>query len=102
MRDARHVILDLDGTLTDNFVGISRSIRHALESLEVACPLEHDLRTCVGPPLRQSFARLLRCDEDARVERAIELYRARYGELGWSENVVYDGCLLYTSPSPRD
>lgn len=87
----RAILLDLDGTLSDNFVGISRCIRHALDALASPCPVDDDLRVCVGPPLRQSFARLLRCDEDARVEQAIALYRERYGALGWHENVVYDG-----------
>jgi phosphoglycolate phosphatase len=49
------------------------------------------LRSCVGPPLRSSFARLLGTSEAMQIERAIGLYRERYTELGWAENVVYDG-----------
>lgn len=85
------LLVDLDGTLTDNFAGISRSIRHALDRLGADIPAEGDLKTCVGPPLRVSFARLLGTRDGARIERAIELYRERYTTLGWAENVVYDG-----------
>ena len=52
------LLLDLDGTLTDNFAGISRSILHALAKLGACVVSEAELRHCVGPPLRQSFARL--------------------------------------------
>jgi phosphoglycolate phosphatase len=85
------VILDLDGTLTDNYLGIARSIRYALESLDVDAPDEATLRRCVGPPLRVSFAALLDTDDPAAIEQAIALYRERYADLGWRENVVYDG-----------
>jgi phosphoglycolate phosphatase len=87
----RTLLVDLDGTLTDNFVGISRSIRHALAALGAAEPDEATLRGCVGPPLRHSFPRLLGTDDAARVEAAIRHYRERYADVGWQENEVYAG-----------
>ena len=80
-----------DGTLTDNFEGIARSIRHALAALAVQEPDDSDLRSCVGPPLRATFARLLATDDTALVERAIVHYRSRYARVGWQENSVYAG-----------
>ncbi len=85
------LLFDLDGTLTDNFDGISRSILHALACLGVPLPEGADLRSCVGPPLRHSFARLLATDDPAQVEAALTHYRARYAETGWRENAVCDG-----------
>lgn len=85
------LLVDLDGTLTDNYAGISRSICHALDRLGAATPDATELRRCVGPPLRMSFARLLATGDAALIERAIGLYRERYAELGWAENVVYTG-----------
>ncbi len=85
------VLLDLDGTLTDNFAGISRSIVHALAALGEPAPDPSTLTDCVGPPLRYSFARLLATDDGARIERAIVHYRERYSATGWHENVVYAG-----------
>lgn len=90
-RGIRNVLLDLDGTLTDNFAGISRCIVHALERLGAPPPDDATLRTCVGPPLRESFARLLHTDDRDRIETAIAHYRERYRDLGWGENVVYEG-----------
>jgi phosphoglycolate phosphatase len=90
-RGLRTLLIDLDGTLTDNFVGISRSIGHALAALGAPLDDLDSLRTCVGPPLRHSFARLLGDPDAAAIERAISLYRERFGDLGWAENTVYDG-----------
>jgi len=87
----RTLLLDLDGTLTDNFEGIARSIRHALSALGAPEPDAATLRQCVGPPLRHSFARLLATDDAAQIEVAIGHYRERFANVGWSENVVYRG-----------
>lgn len=85
------LLVDLDGTLTDNFEGISRSILHALARLGAPAPAADALRACVGPPLRASFARLLATDDRERIELAIAHYRSRYAETGWRENVLYAG-----------
>jgi phosphoglycolate phosphatase len=85
------ILFDLDGTLTDNYPGIARSIAHALDGMGIAAPAPDVLRRCVGPPLRESFAWLLDTREPAVIEHAIALYRERYADVGWRENVVYDG-----------
>ena len=90
MTAASTLLFDLDGTLTDNYLGIARSILHALERLGADAPDEATLRRCVGPPLRVSFAALLDTDEPAAIEQAIALYRERFADLGWRENVVYE------------
>ena len=92
MTGARRALLfDLDGTLTDNYLGISRSIVYALERMSNAVPDEAAFRRCMGPPLRESFAWLLDTDDAEAIERAIGLYRERYADVGWRENVVYEG-----------
>ena len=85
------LLFDLDGTLTDNYPGITRSIAYALERLDAPLPDAAALRRCVGPPLRESFAWLLGTGDAATIEAAIGLYRERYGDVGWRENIVYDG-----------
>lgn len=85
------LLLDLDGTLSDNYAGISRSIVHALQRMGVPAPGEATLRGCVGPPLRESFARLIPGADAQAVEQAIGHYRERFGDVGWQENVAYDG-----------
>jgi phosphoglycolate phosphatase len=92
MNDAVPVLVfDLDGTLSDNYEGISRSIRHALERLGVPAPDETTLRACVGPPLRESLARLLPSPDAAAIEAALAAYRERFDDVGWRENTLYDG-----------
>ena len=87
----RALLFDLDGTLTDNYCGIAASIRYALEWLDAPIPDDATLRSCVGPPLRETFARLLETNGEARIERAIGYYRERFADIGWRENVAYDG-----------
>jgi len=85
------LLFDLDGTLTDNHEGIVGSIRHALAARGAAAPSDAALRSCIGPPLRQSFARLLASDDAMEIEQALAHYRERYAAIGWRENVVYEG-----------
>jgi phosphoglycolate phosphatase len=85
------LLFDLDGTLSDNYEGISASIVHALARLGARNPGEAELRRCVGPPLRETFARLLGRDDRDTIEAAIDAYRERYRDIGWQENVAYPG-----------
>jgi phosphoglycolate phosphatase len=85
------VLLDLDGTLTDPYVGITRCIVHALEVQGLPVPVPEEQRGWIGPPLqvtfREYFARLGRGD----VQLAIDSYRERFAATGMYENEVYDG-----------
>ncbi|ADZ70215.1 HAD family hydrolase [Polymorphum gilvum] len=85
------VLFDLDGTLTDPFPGITRSIQHALEALGAPVPAAEALRWCIGPPLAESFAVLLGTDDTATLDRAIALYRERYAVTGLFENTLIEG-----------
>lgn len=83
-----NLLFDLDGTLTDPGEGITRCIQHALAELGAPVPAADALRWYVGPPLAGSFAELVGPD-DARIARALALYRERFAETGLFENVVY-------------
>ena len=85
-----NILFDLDGTLTDPFEGITKCIAHALEKMGKPSPDREDLRWCIGPPLRKSFARLLGSDDKALAERALMIYRERFGSIGLFENKVYE------------
>lgn len=85
------LLFDLDGTLTDPRVGIISSIRHALERLGRPCPPDDVLASFIGPPLRGTFAALLETSDREVIERAMALYRERFGHLGLFENEVYAG-----------
>jgi phosphoglycolate phosphatase len=88
---SRALLFDLDGTLTDPRPGIVGSIRHALERMERASPPDDVLATFIGPPLRATFAGLLDTTSPELIERAVALYRERFGTIGLFENEVYPG-----------
>lgn len=86
-----NLLFDLDGTLTDAYSGITNSISHALEMLGRPSPPKEGLRWCIGPPLKNSFAKLLASDDEKLVDKALSIYRERYGKIGLFENKVYEG-----------
>lgn len=84
------VLFDLDGTLTDPKVGITRSIQHALRKRGLPVPDEDALAPCIGPPLEQTFReRFGLAPGDAR--RAVADYREYFEPRGMFENAVYPG-----------
>ena len=95
MRDgAATVVFDLDGTLTDSAPGILRSTQYALERLNAAggavvpVPAATALRWIVGPPLQESFAKLVGAD---RAPTLFSYFRERYSTIVLFENSLYDG-----------
>jgi phosphoglycolate phosphatase len=84
-----NVIFDLDGTLTDPGVGITRCIQHALALLGRPAPRADALTRSVGPPLRDSFAELLCTGDETLITEAVAHYRERFEAVGMFENVVY-------------
>ena len=87
---AGHIYFDLDGTLTDPYVGITRCILHALDELGFPHPDDEYLHGCIGPPLYDTFPELV---GQELTLRAIDLYRERFVDVGWRENEPYDGIL---------
>ena len=85
------LLFDLDGTLTDPFEGITRSIQYALEKMSARVPEAEELRWCIGPPLWDSFSVLLETDGQSKLDRAVALYRERYTVTGLYENTLIPG-----------
>lgn len=85
----KSILFDLDGTLTDSGEGIMNCAVYALSHFGIGAPPEKELRTFVGPPLTDSFARF-GVPEDQLTE-AIRLYRERYIPIGRFENHPYPG-----------
>jgi phosphoglycolate phosphatase len=84
-------LFDLDGTLTDPFIGISRSVQYAMEKLGRPVPAADDLRWCIGPPLKLAFAKLLDTADETAMDEGVRLYRERYATVGKFENSLIDG-----------
>ena len=89
MTDAGSVLFDLDGTLTDPFIGITSSMQHALRQMGQEPPLAEELRRYIGPPLQATFMEML--GDEALAAQALGFYRARYGEVGKFENELIPG-----------
>ena len=85
------VLFDLDGTLTDSGLGITKAVQYALGQLGYAVPPRESLFSFIGPPLHRSFQRHCGVDEAGAVE-AVRQFRVYYNEMGGIlENEVYPG-----------
>ena len=84
------VLFDLDGTLTDPELGITKSVQYALKHYGIEIDDLKSLRKCIGPPLKQSFMEFFGFDE-VKAEEAIERYREYFSKYGIYENDIFDG-----------
>ena len=83
------LIFDLDGTISDPFEGISKSINFALDSLGYDTATDETIRPMIGPPLEDSFEFLIGERNSAIISRLVDKYRERYTDVGFTENVIY-------------
>lgn len=86
----KYVLFDLDGTLTDPYEGISKSVQYSLNSFGIEENDENVLKKFIGPPLKESFMRFYGFDEEKAL-KAVEKYRERYITTGVYENALIDG-----------
>lgn len=85
------LIFDLDGTISDPFVGISASVNHALNSAGFEAVDPEAVRPLIGPPLNEIFEKLAGADATSRMQDLIDHYRDRYATIGYAENRLYPG-----------
>lgn len=84
------VLFDLDGTITDPKGGITKSVAHALDYLNIAYPSLDSLCVFIGPPLREAFSAYGVPEKD--IETAVAKYREYYiQERGIFDLTVYEG-----------
>ena len=85
------ILFDLDGTLTDSGLGITKGVQYALGQLGYDVPPRESLFSFIGPPLHKSFQRHCGVDEAGAAE-AVRQFRVYYNEMGGIlENEVYPG-----------
>lgn len=84
------ILFDLDGTLTDPQLGITRSVAYALAKFGITVPDRAALIPFIGPPLHESFARVYGFDR-AQAFQAVAYYREYFTDTGLYENAVYPG-----------
>ncbi|MCY6354620.1 HAD family hydrolase [Clostridium sp. ZS2-4] len=82
------ILFDLDGTLTDSKLGITKSVKYALEKYDIIVENLDELEVFIGPPLLDSFQEFYLFDKPKAAE-AIKHYREYFTKQGIFENAVY-------------
>jgi len=84
------IFFDLDGTISDPKIGITKAVQYALQSFGIHISNTNDLCKFIGPPLWNSFKDFYGFDE-TKTKKAVEKYREYYTVKGIYENILYDG-----------
>lgn len=90
MKNKTYILFDLDGTLTDPAIGITKSVDHALGFFGIRTEDLRELCKFIGPPLKDSFMKYYRFDE-AKAAMAVEKYREYFRVTGIYENELIEG-----------
>ncbi|MEN8115855.1 MAG: HAD hydrolase-like protein [Bacteroidota bacterium] len=85
-----HIIFDLDGTLTDNTLGIKNSLKYVLQQMQVDGYSDDLVKKAIGPPLQWCFSNLFGMNE-RNTKLAVDYFREYFGENGWYQNTPYPG-----------
>lgn len=85
----KQILFDLDGTLTDSGEGIMHCAELTLAHYNLPTPPRSEMRSMVGPPLRDSFLRFGIPHEE--LDNAVAFYRKHYLAVGQFENEPYPG-----------
>lgn len=86
----RYLLFDLDGTLTDPMLGITRSVQYALHRFGIEVDDLHTLCRFIGPPLKESFRDFYGMD-DEQAAQAVAYTREYFAPRGIFENSLYEG-----------
>ena len=84
------VLFDIDGTLTDSKIGITKSVQHALSKFNIREDNLDNLESFIGPPLSESFQKNYGFDL-SQAQHAVDFYREYFSTSGIYENAVYPG-----------
>ena len=88
--DKKYLLFDLDGTVTDSNLGITRCVQYALLDQGIDEQDMSVLEEYIGPALDDSFKKYHGLNSE-QAAKAVAKYRERYRDTGIFENEVYDG-----------
>jgi len=88
--DKTMILFDLDGTLTDPKVGITRSIQYSLQAFGIHVDNLDELTPFIGPPLKDSYREFYSFSDD-ELEKVVERYQEYFSQRGIFENKLYEG-----------
>jgi len=84
------LLFDLDGTLTDPKIGITKSVQYSLEKMGILGISIDSLVKFIGPPLKESYAKYFSLSNE-KADLAIKYYREYFSVNGLFENTLYTG-----------
>lgn len=90
MSQFNSILFDLDGTISNPKLGITKSVALALDYFNLPYASYDELCTFIGPPLEQSFMNIYGLSKE-EAQTAIQKYREYYVESGIFECSIYDG-----------
>jgi phosphoglycolate phosphatase len=85
-----NILFDLDGTLTDPYLGITSAAKYALNKFNIIEEDTDKLKLFIGPPLEKSFLEYYNFNKND-VKTAVKYYREYYSKKGMYENKLYAG-----------
>ena len=100
MKEYKYILLDLDGTITDPMIGITRCVEYALNHFGIQVNDLRELCPFIGPPLTDSFRDFYHFT-DEQAKEATEKYRERFADTGIYENKLYDGMKDFLEEATR-
>ena len=89
MLNKEFILFDLDGTLTNPYEGITKSVQYSLASFGID-ENQKNLKRFIGPPLTWAFKEYYGFD-DEKAAQAVKKYRERFSTKGLYENDLYEG-----------
>ncbi len=88
MKKYQYILWDMDGTISNTYEGVSRSLMQAFERYGIEW--EGDYSCFIGPPMRESLPQYAGVPEDL-VEDVIAKFRERYNPIGVYECELFPG-----------
>ena len=85
----KYILFDLDGTISDPKLGITKAVQYSLRSFGIEVADIDKLTPFIGPPLRDSYKKFYGFD-DSGAEMAVAKYREYFSETGIFENTLYN------------
>ena len=85
------VIFDVDGTILDTAEGILSAVRYTIQELGLAELSEDVIKTFIGPPIQDSFAKAYQIEDTQRLQELARVFRDRYKDFDLLKASSYDG-----------
>ena len=85
----KYILFDLDGTVTDPMIGITKSVQYALNKFDIEVEDLNELCKFIGPPLKDSFMNFYNFTEEDALN-AITYYRDDFSTNGLYDIAVYE------------